>query len=84
MRDLAVIEREIAGLRARWRAVRDERLALKSALLAGGLDAGAVRRDRRCRTLAKEQKRYAKLLRHAGADLDRRRARRARETAGGA
>ncbi|MBP7584331.1 MAG: hypothetical protein KBA61_09880 [Spirochaetes bacterium] len=70
----ADIRKELDAHRERWRAVRNERLALKRELEAGGADAKAVRGNKNHRRLRKEQDHLATLMRHMEKRLNRKRA----------
>ncbi|MCU0846198.1 MAG: hypothetical protein MUC76_14910 [Spirochaetes bacterium] len=72
------IKKELEDKRARWRAVRSERLAVKARLEGDGLDRSAVRKDKRHRELEKRQERLTTLIRHIEKRLNRAMARAAK------
>ncbi len=71
---LAGIKEELETQRARWRAVRDERLKLKRDLESRGLDKTALRKDQEHWRLRKEQDRLATIIKHIEKRLNRKRA----------
>lgn len=62
---------EIQKLRDEWRKVRADKRARKETILVGGKDIAAVRGDRLFRIFRKDQRRYAKYIRHFEKKLNR-------------
>ncbi len=65
------LARERDALRAEWRAVRGDRLALKNKLLAAGHTRNEIRKNREYRVKKKDQQRLTVLIKHREREISR-------------